>query len=240
MKKHVFQIVGILLITWVITAGFLFSENQKIPYEKRNIKVEDFQSVGVALSAKVYIEQASRCNLEIEAAPEVFDKIEIEVKNGKLSLRPENNISNLKGDITIWISAPDYESIGIAGSAEVLAESSVKLSDVTLKIAGSGTMNFEDLSSKELEIKIAGSGKMVIAGEGGKEMEVSIAGSGDLDATGFKVDEFEGKISGSGDCRVYVTGELSSSIAGSGSVYYKGNPEVNSSIAGSGKVKSLE
>ncbi|MBE0652322.1 MAG: DUF2807 domain-containing protein, partial [Bacteroidales bacterium] len=228
----------ILSIVWVLAVGFIFTSNSGAsPAE--NIEVDEFSSVGIALDARVFLEQGELHDLIIEASPEILEQIHVEVKDGKLLLKSKNNKSDLKGNITIRIKAPDYESVSISGSANLVAEKAMNLKAVSFKIAGSGTMDFTQLSAKEVEIKIAGSGKVVLAGKGASQMEVSVAGSGKVEAADFRVDEFKAKISGSGDCKVFAANNLQVSIAGSGSVSYKGEPKVNTSIAGSGKVKPI-
>jgi hypothetical protein len=239
MKKRIIYGVSLLAVLLFVLAAFskpLISN----PVELQDkIPVDEFSSVGISVSATVYLEQGNTHSLEIEASQDVLDKIEVKVDNGKLIIKPEDYKSKFKDDITIRIVSPEYEMVELAGSGKILAEGKMNVEDLVLKIAGSGYMKFMDLKAEEVEVKISGSGSMNLMGEGAEELSVSIAGSGDLNSENFEVEEFDAKISGSGDCKVFVNGELDASIAGSGSVYYKGSPQVESSVAGSGTVKKL-
>ena len=250
MKKTTFISSGLFALAFIMFSGFICNDphgnmlrdntDKTLVNEiADDIPVEEFNSVAIALDARVFIEQGNEHSLEIETSSETLDKIEVKVKDGKLVIKPENYTSRLKDDIRIYIVAPDYETISLAGSGELFAEKKMELEDTELKLAGSGSMFFEDLSADELELKISGSGEVNIKGEGAEEMDISIAGSGDVDCGDFPVEELHAKIGGSGDCKVWVNGEINASIAGSGSIHYKGNPQIDSSVAGSGRVKSL-
>lgn len=239
MKKITLQ--AAILFTFLLFIAATIG-NPAIPNPKDindKIPVDEFSSVSISVNATVYIEQANTYSVEMDGPADVLEKIEIKVENEKLIIQPENHKTQINKDVTIRINAPDYEAISMAGSAKLVAEGNMNLEELTLKIAGSGSMKFNKLSAEEVEVKISGSGSLYLAGNGAGELSIAIAGSGDMDARNFEVDEMEVKISGSGSCKVYVTGELEASIAGSGSVYYSGAPQIESSVAGSGTVKKL-
>ncbi len=240
MRNPKIILTAILTLAFFVFAGVNGIVNSAPTKINEDIPVDAFSGVKIAVPATVYLEQGSQHSLRIDADPSTLDKIEVSVEDGYLEIKPAKYGDNLNGKITIYIVSPTYELVSLSGSGDVIAEKKIDSEELTLKLAGSGDMKFEDLSAEEVEIKVAGSGNVYLAGQGAEELEISIAGSGDLNAENFKLSEFEGKISGSGSCKVHVTEELSISIAGTGSVYYRGNPEINSSIAGSGSVKSME
>jgi hypothetical protein len=240
MKTRHLIISGFLTLAFLVFSGITGSVSSKPGSVAEEYPVDEFTGVQISIPATVYLEQGNTHSLRIEADPSTLDKIKVMVEDDNLVIKPKQYGDNLRGKITVYVISPVYELVSLAGSGNVSAGKSINSEELTLKLAGSGDMEFEDLSAEEVEIKIAGSGNLALAGKGAEELEISIAGSGDLDAENFAVEEFEGKISGSGSCRVNVTGELNISIAGSGSVYYHGNPEINSSVAGSGSVKSLD
>lgn len=239
MKKGIFLGAGLLALLLFVLAGFSSSLISSPAEIQDKIPVDEFSSVGIAVSATVYLEQGTSHSLDIKASQDVLDKIEVKVENGKLIIKPKDNKTNFREEITIHIVSPEYKVVELAGSGKVLAEKKMNADDLVLKIAGSGYMKFSELTAQEVEVKISGSGSMNLRGDGAQELSVSIAGSGDLNSENFEVEEFDAKISGSGDCKVFVSSELDATIAGSGSVYYKGSPRVESTVAGSGTVKKL-
>lgn len=240
MRNPKIVITAILTLAFFVIAGMNGIVNSKPSKINEDIPVDAFTGVKIAIPATVYLEQGNQHSLRIDADPSILDKIEVSVTDGHLEIKPAKYGDNLRGEIKVYIVSPDYELVSLSGSGDIIAEKAISSEELTLKLAGSGDMKFEELSAEEVEIKVAGSGNVYLAGQGAEELEISIAGSGDLNAENFKLAGFEGKISGSGSCKVHVTEELSISIAGSGSVYYRGKPEINSSVAGSGSVKSME
>jgi hypothetical protein len=248
MKRVSFLTAGFLITSVLILSSFThlsFSTGKVAGSDALtaeitgDIPVDEFSSLAVSIDAEIYVEQSNEFKLEIETSQETLDKIEVKVQNGKLIIKPESYNTRIREDVVIYVSAPDYESISLAGSGKLFAEKKMDLEEITLKIAGSGDMQFDELGAGEVEIKISGSGNVALKGRGSEELEIAIAGSGNLDTTEFEVSEMAAKISGSGDCKVWVKDEITAAIAGSGSIYYKGRPSIDSSVAGSGKVKSL-
>lgn len=239
MKKSTLALT--LLSALVLFPGsfILSSESNALAAINEDIPVEDFTSVSIGIPATVYIEQSGSHSLTINADQDVLEKIEVKTIDGKLVIKPKKSVRTIKGDIEIYITAPEYNAISLAGSVKLLCEKKLQAEELDLKIAGSGKIEFADLNAEELDLKISGSGSIVLAGSGGEEFNVAISGSGKIDAQNYEVQEFEGKISGSGKCLIFVSGELEAQISGSGSIYYKGKPEVQTSISGSGKVRKL-
>ena len=237
-RKNLFISVTLAFI-FLISTGVVLNSTKAYVYEVNDeIPVDPFTEVGISIPSTVYIEQGISHKLVIEAPQKELEKIEVSVKDDKLIIKPENYGDKIAADVRIYITSPEYEVIGIAGSVELFTEGEIKSDELELKISGSGEMNFHELMVEELELKISGSGKALMKGNG-EEQEISIAGSGSVDAENFEVEEAEVKISGSGNCTISANGELEVSIAGSGKVLYKGNPEVESRIAGSGSVKEF-
>ncbi|MFW5645606.1 MAG: head GIN domain-containing protein, partial [Bacteroidota bacterium] len=237
MRKTTMIPLGLLTLAFISLNSFILNvpdrnvvgnrnEISELKSSSEKIPVDEFNSVAIAVTAKTYIEQGSEYRLEIETSPETMEKIKVGVRDDKLVIEPEKPTTRIRDEITIYIVAPDYKTVSLAGSGELFADKKMKLEESELKIAGSGKMHFENLRADEMKLKISGSGDINIKGDGAEEMAISIAGSGDINCTGFPVEELEAKISGSGDCKVWVNGEIHAFIAGSGSIHYKGNPQI--------------
>lgn len=239
MKKSQIFATTLVGLIFLISLGFATSNNY-FPGVQDQIPVDKFSSISVSVPATVYVEIGNKHSLDIKADKSVIEKLEIKVSNDELIISKKDKSFKIKDKLEIHITAPKIEGVSVAGSADVLAEKSFPADELVLKIAGSGTIMFNDLKADELEVKIAGSGDVVLKGSGANEMEISIAGSGNVESLEFEVHELSAKISGSGDCKVFVTGELNATIAGSGSVKYKGSPEVNSTVSGSGTVSTMK
>lgn len=197
--------------------------------ERQQREVETFSKVSFSVPGTLHLRQGTEHALAIEAAPDVLEKIETTTDDETLEIGSEgqsswlswlfNSESGLNGaDVDVYVTAPAFEEINLAGSGDILGETPLKGDSLVFDLAGSGSLDL-DVDVQRLEIEIAGSGRTHFRGQVGTA-KVSIAGSGDVELP--------------------VVEELSVSIAGSGDVQYEGDPEVDSSISGSGSVRAKE
>jgi hypothetical protein len=212
MKKMSFLLLALALLNFACVAQS--SSKKSVPVKG------DFTSIGLSISAKVYLMQGEN-KVEAEGPDSQLDEIEYVVKNGNLQIKHKNKTMrsrNTKG-VILYITMPQVEGISIAGSGDII-----------------GKNNF--VSQKNLDISIAGSGNIQLEGSG-KNISVSLSGSGDVDLSGFNGQDCSVDISGSGSTMVGTVKNLSVSIAGSGKVKYRSADKVSSSVAGSGRVETM-
>jgi hypothetical protein len=207
--------------------------------ETRN--VSDFDGVALAFSGDVYITQGSPLKVEIEADKSTLEIIETEVQGSVLVLKTRNGHWRDLGPIKAYITMPDVHELSVSGSGDMLCETTVRTSEIEVKVSGSGSVKIPKLESSEVSAVITGSGNIVLAGNGADQgqIDVVITGSGDFNAEDLPVGEADVNITGSGSARVNVLQELETTITGSGNVLYKGNPRINANATGSGRTKSI-
>jgi Putative auto-transporter adhesin, head GIN domain len=240
MKKQLIIITTFMLVVFIISTAFIVNiQDNRNPAVKDDYKVESFHSIAISIPGKVYIEQSSKNSLKINASEKTLEKIEVDVEDGKLIIKKKSGVKEIKDDIIIYITSPEYKGISIAGSSDIIAEKAIKSQELKIKIAGSGDLLFQDLTAGDLVTSISGSGDVKLKGNGGKSFEINIAGSGNIDSRNFPMDNVQISIAGSGECYVNAVEVLNARVAGSGDVYYVGKPSVQSSVAGSGKIFSL-
>ncbi|MEZ5043093.1 MAG: head GIN domain-containing protein [Saprospiraceae bacterium] len=186
----------------------------------QTLDINKFESIGLALNAKVILTQGNTQKVTIQGQQNIIDLIEKEVDDDSWDIGFGNNYNVRNYEkLIINITMPNFEKLAIAGAGEIESNGPFNnLGNVKMAIAGSGDIDISG-AAKGVKIEIAGSGRVDLA-------DLS---SGDCDV----------EIAGSGDCKVNVSGDLEVSIAGSGSVAYKGQPRLSTSIAGSGSVRSL-
>ena len=219
--------------------GFASQENaSKIPAQEKQV-VDEFDKVGIYIPVDVFVHTGKEYLVEINAGDDMLEKIELKVENQKLYIKKKDGAGRISGDIRIDITAPVYHELSLSGSGDLYAQEAMKTDELSLKIAGSGDMKFDDLLAGTVNVKIAGSGDIVLKGKGSDELIIAIAGSGDFNSKEFVSNDIEIKISGSGDCVVNAKEALAVSIAGSGSVKYMGSPSTNTTVSGSGSVTAL-
>ncbi len=225
-----------ILFAFILT-GF------KVQAEEQSRKVDPFTEISLRIGAKVHLEQGSKQNLEIVAKSSTLDEIVTEVKDGKLIIRFPNKDYFWKtfqpGEVTIYITTPEINGLGVSGSGDIIAENEIKTKILDLGVSGSGNIRLSELSAERVKSSISGSGDIVLAGKAAaQDLSVAISGSGNFKGMDFSADDVSIKIAGSGNVDVEANKNLFVRLAGSGNVTYKGRPMIDQSIAGSGKVRS--
>lgn len=230
------------LATAIILIAFILTGIQA-QAEEQTRKVDPFTEISLRIGAKVHLEQGAKQNLEIVAKSSTLDEIVTEVKDGKLIIRFPNKDYFWKtfqpGEITIYITTPEINGLGISGSGDIIAENELKTKILDLGVSGSGNIRLSELSAERVKAAISGSGDIVLAGKApAQDLSVAISGSGNFKGLDFSADDVSIKIAGSGNVDVEANKNLYVRLAGSGNVNYKGKPMIDQSIAGSGKVRS--
>jgi hypothetical protein len=117
--------------------------------------------------------------------------------------------------VTIKITAPEVNKVGVSGAAEV---------------------NARNIAGDSVEFSVSGAAKIKATGKADR-LTVSISGAGDADLDRLEVKDAVVSIAGVGKAQVYPTSTLNATIAGAGEIRYEGEPKVISSISGAGTVR---
>lgn len=229
-----------------IAASFIFFAfivgTVQLRAEEQTRKVDPFTEISLRIGANVHLEQGAKHSLEIVAKPSTLDEIITEVKEGKLIIRFPNKNYLWKdfqpGEITIYITAPEINGLGVSGSGDIIAEDEIKTKILDMAVSGSGNIKLSDLNADRVKTAISGSGDIVVAGKNpAQDLSVTISGSGNFKGLNYSADDVSIKIAGSGNVGIEANKNLYVRLAGSGNVTYKGKPMIDQSIAGSGSVR---
>jgi hypothetical protein len=231
--KRVFVPMAAMLVLCLASS---FTLPDRAAEEVRNL--DEFNGIGIAVSADVYYTQGNTHEIRIEGNDRDVEDLITKVKDGFLQVKYEDWRTK-RSKLTIYITSSELEAVKMSGSGQFMADDPLSSEEMDLAMSGSGGINFKKLNSEEVEVKISGSGKINLDGGSADEMDTKISGSGKLNAEAFEVSEFSAAISGSGSARVTCNEELDVKISGSGKVYYHGDPRVNSISSGSGKTVAL-
>jgi len=236
MKRGI--ILPALIMVVVLLSGFV--NGQSVDKETRNVK--DFTKVSFGVAGNLYINIGPEFSVILEGNKRVLDNVLTEVSGGKLVIKNENwRMNNWRTDerITVHITMPEINGLGVSGSGKAEIKDAVKTEDLNLSVSGSGKLYASDVKVSDLECSISGSGDISMGSTGGSSKAgISISGSGNYFGESFKIGTAEIHISGSGNCECNVTESLRASVSGSGNVTYEGNPKLDAHVSGSGKVRS--
>ena len=179
--------------------------------------------------------------ITIKGESNLLEYIVTEVKNGTLSVKVKNgksiNPSNNK-PLIITIPYKAINGVSLSGSGDVWNEGTIKATDFSSAVAGSGDLILS-IDADKAEASVSGSGDLTLKGKA-TSLKARVAGSGDIH--GFKLDSknVNASIAGSGDISVNCNGgELKARVAGSGDIEYRGNPSSkDTKVAGSGSIEN--
>lgn len=232
MKRAI--LLSAFIVALTVTAGF--SKGQPVEKETRNVK--DFTRVSFGISGDLYISFGTDFKVVLEGDKSDLDDIVTEVTGGKLIIK-KDNWGNLNEKVTVYVTMPEIEGLGVSGSGKAEIKDAVKTDNLDLSVSGSGRLYTADISVTSLDVAISGSGDIIIGGSGEADnAEISISGSGNYTGESLKIGSAELSISGSGSCKCHVAESLEASVSGSGNVTYLGNPKIDARVSGSGRVRS--
>jgi hypothetical protein len=206
-------------------------------YEESRITA-NFTSIDLSLHADAYVTWGPENTVVVVAAENLLDNISTHSNGNTLFIDNTQCMRTRSGDIEVFITTPDIESVKLSGSGNIYIDSSFEESYLELNVTGSGTINAPELYYDYIRTSISGSGDVNLAGITTNHY-VSISGSGRVNAYDLLSAKANVRISGSGDARLNVVQYIDASISGSGDLFYIGNPGLKVSITGSGSVNRV-
>jgi hypothetical protein len=232
MKKGL--IMSFVIVALLASVSAMAAETTK---ETRN--VTGFTKIGFGVAGDLYINIGSQFSVVLEGDGDLLKQIKTEVSGSKLVIKNESwhNFGNSR--LTVYITMPALDGLGVSGSGKAEIKDALKCEDLDLSVSGSGRILAGELMIGKMDVGISGSGDVIINSNGEvRNAEISISGSGNYSGESLKIEDGEFAISGSGGCKCYVTGKLEASVSGSGNIVYSGNPKVDARVSGSGRVRS--
>jgi len=206
-------------------------------YEESRVTA-NFSSIDLSLHANAYVTWGPENTVAVVAAENLLDNISTHSNGNTLFIDNTQCLRTRTGDIEVFITTPDIESVTLSGSGNIYIDSYFESSYMELKVSGSGTINAPELYYDYIRTTISGSGDLNLAGITTNH-NVSISGSGRVNAYDLLSARATVRISGSGDARLNVAQYIDASISGSGDLFYIGNPGLKVSITGSGSINRV-
>ena len=235
--------------------GFATGNNETMPEmatmmaskKVKPVTVERNCSTFTAIENKtpcnVFYKQGETVKVSIVAPQEQADKINTFVENGVLVIEMEDNtfIKDTK-NVKINVESPSLESVSVAGSGNITAQSPIITSgkDLSVSVKGSGIVKTKKVECNEITANVSGSGNVEIGELQASSAQVEVNGSGNVEYNGMKVSKkLEATINGSGN--VAINGKVdvvNVEVRGSGNLTGKVDCDnVTATIKGSGDVK---
>ncbi len=198
--------------------------------------VRDFQEVTLEGVGTLIIEQSETESLTIEAEPKVLQRIETEVLNGRLTIRPDRSFQT-REPITYFLSIKELTGIELAGAGRVEV---AQLSSDQLRIDGSGAgaVVIDSLTANTLEVTVAGNVQAELAGTVDSQTVVV------SDAASYAAADLASQIasvtaSGASEATVNVSESLDAQVSGAARVEYIGDPAVTEDVSAAGRLTNV-
>lgn len=211
------------LITLSLIALVIFSACEKdrltangnLNSETRNLGT--FIGVHTSGSSPIHITYGNAYKVVVKGSSNLIPYFESSVVNGKLYLN-YGHVNVKQDDIEVMVTMPLVNQISLSGSAKIDIAGNFPLLDfIDVSVSGSGDVSLtSNMESSRAHIDISGSGSVNFQRLSTARADISISGSG---STHLMVNEkLIASISGSG--KIYYTGNplVESHISGSGKV----------------------
>ena len=198
--------------------------------------VRDFQEVSLEGVGTLLIEQGETESLTIEAEPRVLQRIATEVRNGRLTIRPDRSFET-REPITYFLTIRELTGIELAGAGRVEA---AQLSADQLRINGSGAgaVIIDSLTANSLDVTASGNVQAELAGAvDSQTVEVS-------DAASYAAADLSSRLasvtaSGASQVTVNVSESLDARVSGAARVEYIGDPAVTEDVSAAGSLSNV-
>lgn len=195
-----------------------------------------FEGVTLAGPDNIVFTTGEEFSIRAEGDAEALEQLRYRISGDQIRIGRESGDVTWgdSGKATIYISAPALKSAKLAGSGDMEVDAMTSDS-IKLSIAGSGNIRVAKIQTTSLSSKIAGSGNISLGGTA-ETVDISIAGSGDISAKELKADSVDISVAGSGDVELSSDGTVNAKVMGSGDVRIHGDAQCKSRAMGSGDI----
>lgn len=239
-----YSLQAVLLVALVLGPTHLARAQDQ---DRQERSVDSFTAVEFAIPGTLHLQVGDTHSVAVAAPESILDRVETTVDGDALEIDAENESDlfdwfendDLDADqVDIYVTAPTFEKVSLAGSGRIVGETPLKGESLSLAVAGSGDIDVE-INTKELTVNVVGSGDCLLRGQT-DALRTKTTGSGDIRATDLQTRTAEVRITGSGDVELHAADSLNARILGAGDVRYLGNPTVDVNSLGSGTVRPIE
>jgi hypothetical protein len=198
--------------------------------------VRDFQEVSLEGVGTLIIEQGETESLTIEAEPRVLQRIATEVRNGRLTIRPDRSFET-RESITYFLTIRELTGIELAGAGRVEA-AQLSADQLRVNASGAGAVVVDSLSANTLDLTASGNVQTELAGTvDSQTVEVS-------DAATYAAADLSSRLasvtaSGASQVTVNVSENLDARVSGAARIEYIGDPAVTEDVSAAGSIRNV-
>ncbi len=222
--RHFLILIAAVILSLPATYAKKHKNKENLKKETRD--VDAFSSISVSSGIDVYLTQGNETSVVVEANKKHMDNIVTEVRDNRLIIKINRNITMRYRSINVYVTTPNIDYISASGGSDVYGESVLKTE--RLKLSGSGGADFRlKIDAKEFVCDISGGSDIYVTGEA-YDASFHASGGADINAYDLKTKNANVNTSGGSDAKIYVTETASFNASGGSDIYYKGNPKKKS------------
>lgn len=184
----------------------------------QTLDLPTFKAIDMEGAVEIHATCQKAVSFEIEGDDNILPLIKVEVRDGVLRIRSEQNYNSREG-VIVRLSVPNLES---------------------LKATGAGKFRIQDLKNDSFEVRSTGASNVTVTGET-KSVEIRATGAGSIDAHNLHAQKANVSSVGAAKIDVFASEQLDATASGAATVSYSGDPKiVNKTINGAGTVGKRE
>lgn len=204
----------------------------------RSYHIAAISGLEMHCEGEVFISQGDSQSVVLHSDEQLFKVLQFHITNGVLIMEFSEDCVEHIGEFELYITTTeDFKSIDLRSSGTVKALDSLRATDLSINIAGTGGVELQQVYSESMDLQITGSGSIKLAGPDTLDQQSNmVSGTGNIQAFNLVSRNVSVSASSSGNIEVHAVDTLHGSVTGSGNVYYKGQPGIDVSATGSGQL----
>jgi hypothetical protein len=198
--------------------------------------LEGFHDVDSSGAFDVRVEHGDTYAVTVAIDANLLPLLETRVVGTTLRIDSDYHLEHVVPGPHVIVRTPSVSGATLSGSGRLAVLSVHETRAVTLRLSGSGSMDY-DGTSPMVKVHLGGSGDVNLAGSTGY-VALELSGSGTIDAASLPATAGSIELDGSGNVRATIDGPADVSLAGSGDIDLFGHVSIQrSSKSGSGSIR---
>jgi phage shock protein PspC (stress-responsive transcriptional regulator) len=244
-----------LLVLWVtslITGGALATRyapeiKQKLESHPqyaqatKTLAAKNFSQVDIGDSYYVTITKGPEFSAEATGRQNDLEKIELEAKDGKLTVRKMDDkricVFCISDEVRITITMPAVDSLFAHGAARVEMKG-FNSKNLAIKLSGASRGEI-DSSASTTTISLSGASRVQMLGKA-DSLDLTESGSSRFYGHLYGSKTVKAKLSGASQAHVNASDKIDVTASGASRLYYQGSAEVRESLSGASRVAPEE
>jgi len=201
------------------------------------IALERFENIELSGMFHVVLTRGNNPQVIIEADSNLMERVEVQVKEGTLTISTRDKIILKPTRMKLTITYPELTRVSISGACKVQSEEPVESRELSFDISGAAEIDLI-VNTRILRTELSGAGNIRLEGEAGIHY-ADLSGASNLKSSSLITRETRIDLSGAGSAEVYASDLLEASLSGVGSIRYYGSPaEKTVNRSGIGTIQS--